>query len=123
MHAKRKEHFTEGVVMRLDTSNALNSLTQSKETGLIRDLKAKVDGKTLENDKALREQTDKFEAIFIKTLLDTALKLDNPLYPKQPGSDIYNSMFKEQLSENLSGSFGYSELLFNYLKEQQKLRG
>ena len=27
--------------MRLDTSNALNSLTQSKETGLIRDLKAK----------------------------------------------------------------------------------
>lgn len=109
--------------MRLDTSNALNSLTQSKETGLIRDLKAKVDGKTLENDKALREQTDKFEAIFIKTLLDTALKLDNPLYPKQPGSDIYNSMFKEQLSENLSGSFGYSELLFNYLKEQQKLRG
>ena len=32
-------------------------------------------------------------------------------------------MFKEQLSENLSGSFGYSELLFNYLKDQQKLKG
>lgn len=110
-------------MMKLDTSSTMTSLAQSKETSLIKNLKAKVDNKTLESDKALREQTDKFEAIFIKTLLDTALNLDNPLYPKQPGSDIYNAMFKEQLSENLSGSFGYSELLFNYLKEQQKLKG
>ncbi|GAB0172667.1 hypothetical protein [Helicobacter trogontum] len=109
--------------MKLDTSSTMTSLAQSKETSLIKNLKAKVDNKTLESDKALREQTDKFEAIFIKTLLDTALNLDNPLYPKQPGSDIYNAMFKEQLSENLSGSFGYSELLFNYLKDQQKLKG
>lgn len=109
--------------MKIDTSNAMGSLAHAKETGLIKDLKAKVDGRVLENDKALREQTDKFEAIFIKTLLDTALNLDNPLYPKQPGTDIYNSMFKEQIAENLSGSFGYSELLFNYLKDQQKLKG
>lgn len=108
--------------MTIDTSNTLTSAMQAKETSLIKDLKTKANA-TLENDKALREQTDKFESIFIKTLLDTALNLDNPLYPKQPGSDIYNSMFKEQLAENLSGSFGYSELLFNYLKDQQKLKG
>ncbi len=109
--------------MSIDTSNAMTSFAQSKETSLIKDLKAKTNKDTLENDKALREQTDKFESLFIKTLLDTALNLDNPLYPKQPGSDIYNSMFKEQLAENLSGGFGYSELLFNYLKDQQKLKG
>lgn len=71
------------------------------------------------NDKKLREQTDAFEALVLKTLLDTALKLENPLYPKEAGSDIYQSMYKDSLSEQLSGGFGYSELLFNFLKEQQ----
>ena len=107
--------------MTIDSTNTLASLSQSKESEIVKSLKAKVGSKADSSDKALREQTDKFEAIFIKTLLDTSLNLDNPLYPKQPGSDIYNSMFKEQMADSLSGSFGYSELLFNYLKEQQKL--
>ncbi|RDU64041.1 hypothetical protein CQA53_08130 [Helicobacter didelphidarum] len=109
--------------MTIDSTNTLTSLAQTKETDLVQKLKSKVGDKTDSSDKALREQTDKFEAIFIKTLLDTSLNLDNPLYPKQPGSDIYNSMFKEQLAENLSGGFGYSELLFNYLKDKQKRQG
>lgn len=108
--------------MKIDSANTMASLADSKQSELVRGLKSKLGNKADSSDKALREQTDKFEAIFIKTLLDTSLDLDNPLYPKQPGSDIYNSMFKEQLAENLSGSFGYSELLFNYLKEQQKLK-
>lgn len=111
-----------GCNMKIDNASTMATLSNSKESELVNSLKSKV-GKADSSDKALREQTDKFEAIFIKTLLDTSLNLDNPLYPKQPGSDIYNSMFKEQLAENLSGSFGYSELLFNYLKEQQKLKG
>ncbi len=72
-----------------------------------------------ESDKRLREQTDAFEALILKTLLDTSLSLDNPLYPKEAGSEIYQSMYKDTLAQNLSGSFGYSELLFNFLKEQQ----
>lgn len=112
-----------GVNMTIDSTNTLASLSESKQTKLVDSLKSKVGNKIDSSDKALKEQTDNFEAIFIKTLLDTSLNLDNPLYPKQPGSDIYNSMYKEQLAESLSGSFGYSELLFNYLKEQQKLKG
>lgn len=104
--------------MKLDSTTTLNSLSESRQNDLVNRLKSK--NISSADDKALREQTDKFEALFIKMLLDTSLKLDNPMYPKQPGSDIYNSMFKEQLAENLSGSFGYSELLFNYLKERQK---
>lgn len=74
------------------------------------------------DDEKLREQTDAFEAIMVKVLLDTALKLENPLYPKEAGHEIYESMYKEQLAQTLSGGFGYSELLFNYLKEQQSLK-
>lgn len=73
-----------------------------------------------QEDKKLREQTDNFEALFLQIVLKDAIKNDNPLYPKQPGSDIYHSMYIENLAQNLSGSFGYSELLFNYLKGLQK---
>lgn len=73
-----------------------------------------------ENDEArLKKQTDAFEALIVKTMLATAIKNDDPLYPKEAGSDIYHSMYLDTLSENLSGSFGYSELLLGYLKEQQ----
>lgn len=72
-----------------------------------------------ENDIKLKEQTDKFEAFFIKQVLDISMKNDNPLFPKDAGDKIYNSMYNEAMSDNLSGSFGYSELLFNFLKENR----
>ncbi|EJB99639.1 hypothetical protein [Helicobacter pylori] len=72
------------------------------------------------NDKLLKEQTDSFEALLLKFMLDTAMKMDNPLYPKAPGDEIYASMYKDTLSKELSGNFGYSEMLFNFLKEQEK---
>lgn len=74
-----------------------------------------------ESDEAkLKKQTDAFEALIVKTMLSVAIKNDDPLYPKEAGSDIYHSMYLDTLSENLSGSFGYSELLLGYLKEQQE---
>ncbi|WP_420806125.1 Rod binding protein [Helicobacter pametensis] len=73
-----------------------------------------------EDDEAkLKEQTDAFEALIVKTMLSVAIKNEDPLYPKEAGSDIYHSMYLDTLSESLSGSFGYSELLLGYLKEQQ----
>lgn len=71
----------------------------------------------------LREQTDNFEALILKIMLQDAIKNDDTLYPKQAGSDIYHSMYIDQLSDELSGSFGYSELLFNFLQEQQNTGG
>lgn len=71
------------------------------------------------SDQKLREQTDAFEAILLKTLLDVSLKLESPLYPRGEGAEIYESMYKDSLAENLSGGFGYSQLLFDFLKEQQ----
>ena len=66
----------------------------------------------------LKEQTDAFEAIIIKTLLDQAMQAKDPLLPKDPGRDIYNSMMNDERSKQLSGAFGYSDLLFNYLVEK-----
>lgn len=73
-----------------------------------------------EDDKALREQSNAFEALVLKHMLDFALNMEDSLYEKGAGSEIYNSMYKESIAEALSGSFGYGDLLFNYLKEKQK---
>ncbi len=71
------------------------------------------------DDFKLKEQTDSFEALILKVLLDTALDMENSLYPKEAGNEIYQSMYKDSISQSLSGSFGYSDLLFNYLKDLQ----
>jgi Rod binding domain-containing protein len=71
-----------------------------------------------DNDTKLKEQTDKFEAFFIKKVLDISIKTDNALFPKGAGDEIYRSMYNDALSDKLSGRFGFSELLFNYLKQK-----
>lgn len=69
------------------------------------------------NDIKLKEQTDKFEAFFIKEILDISIKDENSLFPKDAGDKIYHSMYNDSMSQSLSGKFGYSQLLFNFLKE------
>ncbi len=69
--------------------------------------------------KKLKERTDAFEAIIVKMLLDKAIDGKDPLLPKDPGRDIYRSMMNSERSKQLSGAFGYSELLFNYLIEKK----
>ncbi len=71
-----------------------------------------------QNDK-LKEQTDQFEAIIIKMLLDEAIDAQDPMLPKDPGREIYRSMQNEQFSKELSGGFGYSELLYRFLTEKK----
>lgn len=69
------------------------------------------------DDTRLKEQTDKFEAFFIKKVLDISLKNDNKLFEKDAGDKIYNSMYNDTMSNSLSGGFGFSQLLFDFLKE------
>ena len=122
--------------MKIDSTNALNQYQALKIQSLESSLNNKAQSKSSlhhqanalkpaqntqsKEDAALKEQTDAFEAILLKFMLDNALKLEDPLFPKQPGTDIYHSMYKESLSEQLSGSFGYSKALYDWLKEQGK---
>jgi len=72
-----------------------------------------------EDDIRLKEQTDAFEAFLLKKVLDISLKNENPLFGKDAGDKIYSSMYNDTMGKALSGGFGFSELLFNFLKEQQ----
>ncbi|WP_331773974.1 rod-binding protein [Sulfurospirillum sp. 1612] len=71
-----------------------------------------------ENDVKLKEQTDKFEAFFIKKVLDVSMKNDNPLFGKSAGDGIYHSMYNDAISESMGGKFGLSQILFNFLKQK-----
>ncbi len=69
-------------------------------------------------DAALREQTDAFEAFLIKSILDVSLTNKVSLFGEDASDEIYRSMYNDAMSRALSGGLGFSELLFNYLKER-----
>jgi len=81
----------------------------------------KVDISKTENLKKLKQSCDDFESEILKHFLKESLKKDNTLFPKSAGEDIYESMYQEQLAKDLSGGFGYSKLLFDYLKDKNNL--
>ena len=80
----------------------------------------KINTNLSQEDALLKQQTDQFEAIFVQKVLDISLQNESGLFPKTAGSDIYQSMYNQSLSESMTGSFGFSELLFNFLKENHK---
>ncbi len=71
-------------------------------------------------DKTLRKQTDAFEAVIIKMLMDNSMKDDNDLFASQkdPGDKIYKSMYRDELSKASAGSFGFSQMLYDYLSRK-----
>jgi len=72
-------------------------------------------------DKSLREQTDAFESIIIKMLMDNAMKDEKNLFSDQndPGAKIYKSMYRDELSKESAGSFGFSQMLYEYLSRDK----
>ena len=78
----------------------------------------KIDISNTKNLKKLKQVCDDFESEILNFYIKEALNSKNELFPKSPGDKIYKSMYQEELSKTLSGNFGYSNLLFNYLKEK-----
>ena len=68
----------------------------------------------------LREQTDAFESVILKMLMDNAMKDEKNLFSQQndPGDKIYKSMYREELAKASAGGFGFSEMLFDYLSRK-----
>ncbi len=92
--------------------NAMNSKVQmASANSAIPKIDKSVD------DKALREQTDAFEAVIIKMLMDTSAEGEKNLFAdqKDPGEKIYKSMYRDELSKASAGSFGFSQMLYDFL--------
>ncbi len=95
--------------MQIDHTIALDALDNKKFT-------------PSDNDIKLKEQTDQFEAFLIKKVLDISLKQQNPLFGKDAGDKIYQSMYNDTFSQALSGDIGFSQMLFDFLKEQNNIK-
>lgn len=69
---------------------------------------------------ALKEQTDAFESVILKMLMDNAMKNQEDLFSSQkdPGDKIYKSMYREELAKASAGGFGFSQMLYDYLSQK-----
>ena len=72
-----------------------------------------------DNDK-LREQTDAFESVILKMLMDNAMKDEKNIFSQanDPGDKIYKSMYREELAKASAGGFGFSQMLYDYLSQK-----
>lgn len=70
-------------------------------------------------DKKLREISNEFESFFLNQILETSLKSSN-VAGEGAGSDIIKGMYLQSIAENSSGTFGISDMLFNFLSENNK---
>lgn len=68
----------------------------------------------------LRAQTDAFESVILKMLMDNAMKDEENIFSKQndPGDKIYKSMYRDELSKASAGGFGFSQMLYDYLSQK-----
>ena len=73
------------------------------------------------DDAKIREQTDAFEAVILKMLMDNAMKNQEDMFSSQkdPGDKIYKSMYRDELTKASAGGFGFSQMLFDYLSEKR----
>lgn len=96
----------------------LNSINTQTQTLSQQHTIPKIDPKA-ENDE-LRAQTDAFESVIIKMLMDNAMKDEKNLFTdqKDPGDKIYKSMYRDELSRASAGGFGFSQMLYDYLSEK-----
>jgi len=71
-------------------------------------------------NKSLREQTDAFEAVILKMMMDNAMKDEKNIFSQDndPGDKIYKSMYREELANASAGGFGFSQMLYDYLSQK-----
>ncbi len=96
----------------------MNALTMKAQMVSQNSVVPKID--TNAEDKELRKQTDAFESVILKMLMDNAMKDEKNLFSSQndPGEKIYKSMYRDELSKASAGSFGFSQMLYDYLSKK-----
>jgi len=98
---------------------AMNSINMQTALAAQNGSIPKIDPKA--EDKALKKQTDAFEAVIVKMLMDNAMKDEKSIFSSEndPGDKIYKSMYRDELSKASAGSFGFSQMLYDYLSKKE----
>ncbi len=76
----------------------MNSINMQAQMMAQNQIVPKIDSDS--NEAKLREQTDAFESVILKMLMDNAMKEEKNLFSEQndPGDKIYKSMYREELA-------------------------
>lgn len=98
--------------------NSLNSIGLQAEYMAANKEIPKIDA-SVDNPK-LKEQTDAFESIILKMLMDNAMQNEKNIFSdsNDPGDKIYKSMYREELAKASAGSFGFSQMLYDFLSRK-----
>lgn len=70
-------------------------------------------------DESLKKVCDDFESFFTQQLLEISLKSSN-IAGEGTGSEIIKGMYTETVSRDSAGTFGISDMLYNFLSENNK---
>ncbi len=99
--------------------SSINSLNAQTDMIVEQNTIPKIDSKA--ENAELRKQTDAFEAVIIKMMMDNAMQEEKNIFSEQndPGDKIYKSMFRDELSKASAGSFGFSQMLYDYLSQKK----
>lgn len=99
--------------------NGLESLNMQTDVIAQQHIIPKIDPRA--ENAELRKQTDAFEAVIVKMMMDNAMENEKNLFSEQndPGDKIYKSMYRDELSKASAGSFGFSQMLYDYLSQKK----
>ncbi len=71
------------------------------------------------NEQKLREISNDFESFFLNQIMDVSLR-STSIAGEETGSDIIKSMYIQAISDKSSGTFGISDMLFDFLSKNNK---
>jgi len=70
-------------------------------------------------DKQLKKIANDFESFFLNQIMDVSLK-STKVAGEGAGSDIIKGMYTQTISENSAGTFGISNMVYEFLIENKK---
>jgi len=70
-------------------------------------------------DKQLKKVANDFESFFLNQIMDVSLK-STKVAGEGAGSDIIKGMYTQTIAENSSGTFGISNMIYEFLIENKK---
>ena len=101
--------------MEINNNNLINKdlLQVDKFSGL------KQDSLKNKDDEKLKKVCNDFESFFLNQIMDVSLR-STKVAGEGPGSDIIKGMYTQALADNSTGSLGISNMLYEFLTQNNK---